>query len=154
VTQAPDAPDVPAVSEDRDGPSPRRVFVKLVMAGTGLLFVLMLAAVYYRWVTEPIPTSVITIQGTKDMAGAQVTVTFSPPDPNVRPLTATIDAAHSYGATFYLQPGVYKAIITQDDRQTHAADFVLGPKRLARWDLTPKPATDPSANAKGDRQPR
>jgi len=152
---APGEPPAGDSATPLDGPprgAPERgAPVRLVIIGTGVLFVAMVGALYYRWVTTVVPTSILSVYGNERLDGAVVTVapagagapaaatsrhsSATMEQSEMRPLVAVLDKQHGYGANFYLEPGVYRATLRLEGRTLSTPEFSLGPRQIYKWDL-------------------
>jgi hypothetical protein len=79
---------------------------------TGLVVLLMVSLIYYRWVTITDPTTAIIVRGDDSYDGAVVKVTGN----GARTVTATLDAANQYETPILVVPGTYTVTVEMGGR--------------------------------------
>lgn len=107
-----------------------------------VLFLLAIALLYYRWVTIPQPNSVVEVQGSSALSGAEVSVT----GPGLAtPLTTTLSKDDGFRPRFFLNSGSYTVTVTWDGQTYYQQHFILGEHVKGRITIPPPPATLPAA---------
>lgn len=95
--------------------SPRtsRTLARSMIALTAVMFVAMVAVLFYRWISLAEPEYVLIVSGTPAWKGATVTVD------NVtlqKPYVRTIGGEHGMRLAFYLDRGTYSVLIERDGK--------------------------------------
>jgi hypothetical protein len=83
----------------------RRVFVHVALAIVAVVFVTLVAVLYYKswWMHPPVPDAALIVQGNEEVAGAVVSVS----GPIDQPRSRTMSAESGYACEFHLPPGNY-----------------------------------------------
>lgn len=140
-----DPPDQTEV--DAEAPSLHSSF-RAPLAGASvflaaILFLLAIAMLYYRWVTIPQPNSVVEVQGTSAMSGAEVSMT----GPGLAgPLKTTLSKDDGYRPRFFLNSGSYTLTVTWNGETYYQQHFILGGHVKGRITVPPPPTTAPAAD--------
>jgi hypothetical protein len=79
---------------------------------TGLVVLLMVSLIYYRWVTITDPTTAVIVIGDESHDGAVVKVSGN----GIRTVTATLNAANQYETPILVVPGTYTVTVEQDGK--------------------------------------
>src|SRR5690242_14831220 len=82
-----------------------RSFVALWITLTVLIFALALALLARNWLVHDEPSSVLVLDGSPALKGAQARVVGSD---NVAPLVSTFDDENGYSLRFYLDAGTHQ----------------------------------------------
>ena len=97
-----------------DDQSHRGIFVRVMVFLTVLISIFTVALIYYRWLTVPEPSAVLSLEGDADLDGAIIIV--SDPSGGFQ-LTDEFDSqAGKTSLRFYLQPGTYEVQMKYQNR--------------------------------------
>ncbi|HEV2296202.1 MAG TPA: hypothetical protein VGR35_20325 [Tepidisphaeraceae bacterium] len=124
--------------------SPRRTLVLLFIFATAIIFIVLLAVLFFRWAGAQEPSSVVVVQATPAFDGAEIIVEGVA----LRaPYRVTVDSWPESSIPFYVDRGSYTLRIVRDEQTLYSGDFVIRHNQVLRIDLAklerllPAPAT-------------
>jgi hypothetical protein len=136
-------------------PEPRPVRGALVSAAlllAGVLFVLAVSILCYRWIIDREPSSIIVLNGSDALEGvvAQVSGVGM-----AQPIRAKFEPQENYILRFHVEPGNYTLSLIRDDKILSQQDFTIPTRHVLTLDLwriypSTRPTSAPSGESDSD----
>jgi hypothetical protein len=114
----------------------------IMVAITLLLFLGMISLLGYRWLNMAEPNGFVLIQGSKEFDGAEATVSDSAGDAESH---GVLKESNEYTMRFPLPQGMYKVLITQNDKVIVKESVALREGTGMVINLDQNPTTEPAA---------
>jgi hypothetical protein len=115
------------------GASVGRAFVRLWIAVAVLIFLGAIALIAYRWLVTEEPSSVLILDGSPALRGAEAQV--QRPD-QLEPFKSVFGDPVGFSLPFYLDPGTYQVRVMMNGEQIFQTEVTLPIRYLQRLDLT------------------
>jgi len=133
-------------------PRPARgVWVSSALLLAGVLFVLAVSILCYRWIIDREPSSIIQLNGSDALEGvvAQVSGVGL-----AEPIRATFEPQERYILRFHVEPGNYTLSLMRGDQILSQQDFTIPTQHVLTIDLWRiYPSTRPASTQPGESEP-